>query len=101
MAEDGVSLREYVEAIMREQAKRMEDARDTLDRRLDESSRDRERIRESIGKLVPREEHDRTQGQNERRLAALERTSNRLYGVFALVPILVGVVGVLLGKYVG
>jgi hypothetical protein len=50
---------------------------------------------------VPREEHDRTQGQNERRLAALERTSNRLYGVFAVVPLLVGVIGILVGKYVG
>lgn len=86
---------------MREQARRMEDARSELNRRLSESSEDRQRIRDGLARLVPREEHDRTQGQNERRLAALERTSNRLYGVFAVVPLLVGVIGVLIGQYVG
>ena len=58
--------------------------------------------KEELGRVEAwqREEH-RAQGQNERRLAALERASNRLYGVFAVAPILVGVVGILVGKYVG
>jgi hypothetical protein len=87
---EGVSLRDYVEALLRD-----------FDRRLDESTHDRERIRSTAGKLVPREEYDRTLGQALDRLGRLEDRVARLYGGLAVIVILAGAIGIILRYTIG
>jgi hypothetical protein len=87
---EGVSLRDYVEALLRD-----------FDRRLNESAHDRERIRSTAGKLVPREEYDRTLGQALDRLGRLEDRVARLYGGLAVIVILAGAIGIILRYTVG
>lgn len=87
---EGVSLRDYVEALLRD-----------FNRRLDESAHDRERIRTTTSKLVPREEYDRTLGQALDRLGRLEDRVARLYGGLAVIVILAGAIGIILRYTVG
>ena len=87
---EGVTLRDYVEALLRD-----------FTRRLDESAHDRERIRGTIGELVPREEYDRTLGQALDRLGRLEDRVARLYGGLAVIVILAGAIGIILRYTVG
>jgi hypothetical protein len=87
---EGVSLRDYVEALLRD-----------FNRRLEESVHDRERIRGTIGKLVPREEYDRTLGQALDRLGRLEDRVARLYGGLAVIVILAGATGIILRYTIG
>lgn len=90
MAEGGVSLREYVDVQLAE-----------LRRRLDESTRDRQHIRDALSGLVARTEYDRVLGQALDRINSLERTVARLYGGIAVVVLVVSVLGVILRVVLG
>jgi hypothetical protein len=85
-----VSLRDYVEALLRD-----------FDRRLNESAHDRERIGGMVSKLVPREEYDHTLGQALDRLGRLEDRVARVYGGLAVIVILAGAIGIILRYTVG
>jgi hypothetical protein len=109
---DDVPLRDHLEALIEAQRERVtelallrksqvdEQVR-ALDRRLDESAHDRERIRSSVSQLVPREEYDRTLGLALDRLSALERNVNRLSGGIAVIVLIAGAIGVILRYTVG
>lgn len=87
---EGVSLRDYVEALLRD-----------LGRRLEESATDRAHIRADVAARVPREEYDRTLGQALDRLGRLEDRVARLYGGLAVIVILAGAIGIILRYTVG
>src|SRR5881392_2954425 len=101
MAEEGVSLRDYVEALARSMYQRISELaalrKDQVDeqvrgveRRLDESAVDRARLREDLGRFVPRAELD----QVLVRLGNAERTLNRIQGALALIVLLASILGV-------
>jgi siroheme synthase (precorrin-2 oxidase/ferrochelatase) len=95
--EEGVTLREYVEALLRAQGERMVEARAELNRRLDESAHDRERIRASLTDRVSRAEFDQVLA----RLSSVERTQARIAGALAVVVLLASILGVVLRYLVG
>src|SRR5689334_22640820 len=101
MGEDGVPLRDYVDAMLRAMDARMTTARAELDRRLNESADDRQRIRYSLRDAVPRSEHDRTPGQALDRLSRLEDRVSRIYGGLAVIVIIAGSLAVILRYVVG
>jgi hypothetical protein len=86
MAGDRVSLRDYIEAQL-----------GNIDRRLNESAHDRERIRTALGERVSRSELDQVLA----RLGAVERTLARLAGALAVVVLLASILGVVLRYLVG
>jgi hypothetical protein len=101
MHEGGVPLRDYVDALLRAMDARMVGARTELERRLEESAHDRERIRATAGKLVPRDEYDRTLGQAIDRLSRLEDRVSRIYGGLAVVVVVAGSLAIILRYLVG
>lgn len=86
MTEPSVEMKDYV------------DARDhELGERLDESARDRARIRQDLTGLVRQETFQLAVD----RISLLERTVSRLYGGLVVIAALVSIAGVILHYTVG
>ena|SRR5213592_3204624 len=99
---EGVTLRDYVDRALAEIHRRIDELlavsqreRDqagvAIEKRLDESARDRDRIREVHGGFVTKVEFDLLAA----RTATLERALARVYGALGVIVFLAGAIGVL------
>lgn len=96
-----VPLREYVDGLRAADQRLYDERAAELRRRLNESSADRQHIRDALSGLVPRTEYDRVLGQALDRINALERTVSRIYGGLAVIVLLATLLGVILRYVVG
>ena len=78
--EEGVGFKEYVDVQIT-----------AINKRLDESRADRERIREAQGQFITRVEHDVAVG----RIGRLETSLARIYGALGIIAFLAAGLGVL------
>ena len=99
---EGVPIRDYLDSVIATIQRRIDDLlavsqreRDqagvAIEKRLDESAHERDRIREAQGQFVTRVEFDLLNG----RVGQLERGMARVYGALAVIVFLAGAVGVL------
>src|SRR6266566_9427577 len=100
---EGVTWKDYVDRALAELHRRIDELlavsqreRDqaglAIEKRLDESRIDRDRIREAHGNFVTKVEFDLLAA----RTATLERAMARVYGALAVIVFLAGAVGVLI-----